>query len=212
MIPTFLVFTRQEPRTVYLDVPLYDRSTGRYEIPNPPRAIKWSFFVLVDSGEPFNGKRGYALDFEGFTSFEILEGQLILESDLDVHKVIHLTGPVDNKRDFGHTDAPKETYAPGPLLFTWEPVLESASYVVIVTLYREPYTRIRSVLFEDVTDNSFEVDLPSNNAEEFYSFQLDGLDTDRTRIAWMMSPYYNGYGWDYRFRISDSLAGPGRTD
>ena len=200
-IPTFWVSTSQEPRTKYLDVPLYDRSTGRYEIPNPPPKIRWTVNVFVDSSEPFDGKRGYALDFEGLTSFEILEGQTTLERDLDVRKVIHLTGPVDNKEHFGHTDDPEDTYAPGPQLFTWEPVLEAASYGAIVTLYREPYTRIKSVFSKRVTDNSFEVDLPSNNAEEFYSFQLDGLDTDGARIAWMMSPYSNGYGWDYRFRI-----------
>ena len=172
--------------------------------PIPPPKIEWTVFVFVDSGEPFNGKRGYALDFEGFTGFEILEGQTTLERDLDVDvlKVIHLTGPVDNKGHFGRVDDPKDTYAPGPLLFTWEPVLEAASYVVTITLYREkPYTRIKSVVSEDVTGYSFEVDLPSNNAEEFYSFQLDALDTDGTRIAWMRSPYSNGHGWDYTFRI-----------
>ena len=201
VIPRFSVFTRQEPRTPYYGIPLYDSSTGRYEIPNPPPAIRWSLFVLVDSGEPFNGKSGYALDFEGLTSFEILEGQTTLERDLDVRKVIHLTGPVDNKEHLGHTDDPEDTYAAGPLLFTWEPVLEAASYGAIVTLYREPYTTIKSVFSKRVTDNSFEVNLPTNNAGEFYSFQLDGLDTDGARIAWMRSPYSNGHGWDYKFRI-----------
>ena len=210
-IPNFSVFTRQEPRTPYSYVPLYDSPTGRYEIPNLPRAIKWSFIVFVDSSEPFNGKHGYPLDFRGSTGIEVLQGQPLLERDLSVYKVIHLTSPVDNRSDLGHHNAPKDTYAPGPVLFTWEPIPEVTSYWVNVALIREPYTHIRSVVSEEVTGNSFEADLPGNNAEEFYRFELSGWNTKGARIARMMSPYSNGYGWDYRFRTDDSLVAQPNT-
>jgi hypothetical protein len=58
-----------------------------------------------------------------------------------------------------------------------------------------------------VTDTStsnveWNVVLPINEENHFYVFDLYAYNINELLVGKLMVPYYGGYGWDYRFRIS----------
>ena len=189
---------------VHLETPLYDSSTGRYEIPDLPPG-KYSVVVFVDDAEPFNGERGFALDFDGSEAIEISPSEPRVNLDVHLVKSIHLTAPVDNQSALGHIDDPKDTYPLGPLLFSWEEIPEAFTYYVDVQVYKEPFSHLGSVLSKEVSGTSLELDLPRNREDEFYLFDLHAVGASERPIAALTVSYVNGgHGFDYRFRIADT--------
>ena len=201
--PSFSVFIRD----VYdhAEVPLYDNSTGQYEILGLTPG-EYTIIVLVDSAEPFNGEHGFALDFRGSASVEVPKGPAPVELDLPVTHNIHLTSPVDNQRTFGQTSDPKDTYSARPLSFEWDAIPEAVSYDVYLQLFKEPYTHLEPIREEHgVLDTSFAIDLPTNGYDEFYVFRLDAKNANDEPVGRLTAPYSNGHGWDYRFRIVEPI-------
>ena len=197
--PIFWVSSRSEPRTPHTVPTVYDPATAEYEVPDLPPG-DYTISVYVDSGEPFNGKRGFALDFRGVSGFKV-SPQQVYRLNLSLRKVIHLTSPVDNQRAQRHTSDSKDAHTGGSLFFSWETIPEAVSYDVRFRLYKEPFTHVTDVHFEVVDTGSFEANLPINGDEEFYVFTLTAKNEEGELIAEMMTPYSNGYGWDYRFRM-----------
>jgi len=68
--------------------PIYDSVKSAYSISNVPPG-NWTLYASTWSKRPFPG------DFDGFVVLETT-GQSIINQDLSVQKIIHLTGPADN--------------------------------------------------------------------------------------------------------------------
>ena len=201
--PSFSVFIRD----VYdhAEVPLYDNSTGQYEILGLTPG-EYTIIVFVDNAEPFNGEDGFALDFRGSASVEVPRGPAPVELDLPVTQSIHLTSPVDNQRTFGQTSDPKDTYSARPLSFEWDAIPEAVSYDVYLQLFKEPYTHLEPIREEHgVLDTSFAIDLPTNGYDEFYLLRLDAKNANDEPVGRLTAPYSNGHGRDYRFRIVEPI-------
>ena len=99
-----------------LDV-TYDSTTGTYVISNVPPG-RYLIAVEFDSAPPFDGQLGFSGDFSGSKTVVVSAAQnIILRHNLSVSKIIHLTSPVDNQKEIGHTSDPEDTYALGQLHF-----------------------------------------------------------------------------------------------
>ena len=190
--------------------PSYDSSTGKYSIPNMPPG-EFGIEVFIDVAVPFNGVHGFPGDFDGWESPIIVpKDQQVVYVDLPVEKTIHLTSPVDNAVYIGTIGDPahahKDTYPPEEIIFGWDAIAEASSYYAYIDEYEEPITFLRSVTFVSTSDLEWNVLLPINEENHFYLFCMRAYGTNDLIVGKLMVPYYDGHGWDYRFRIP-SLVG-----
>jgi len=182
--------------------PSYDTSTGEYSIPDVPPG-EYGISVFIDTALPFNGEHGFAGDFDGWNSpIVVPEGEPLVYKNLTVVKTLHLTSPVDNAAIIGYMGYPTDTYPTEEIIFMWDALAEASSYQATITEYEEPSTYVR-IVTDTLTPNvEWNVALPINEDNHFYLFQLYAYSINELLVGKLMVPYYNGYGWDYRFRIS----------
>ncbi len=202
---------------------LYDGVAERYEVRGlgPGRYL---VDVFVDAAEPFNGERGFGLDFEGVGSFEISGDEGVVEADVHLTKHIRLTAPVDNLSTLGGAEDGKNAYPPGPLLFSWEEVPEAETYFVHVGVWGEGFSSflggtttvpVEEVLARELKETSVELDLEESREGEFYGFEVTAFESDagsgRGAQVASLSVRYSGnrYGPGYYFRILGGSAGGG---
>ncbi len=202
---------------------LYDGVAERYEVRGLGPGRYW-VDVFVDAAEPFNGERGFGLDFEGVGSFEISGDGGVVEADVHLTKHIRLTAPVDNLSTLGGAEDGKNAYPPGPLLFSWEEVPEAETYFVHVGVWGEGFSSflggtttvpVEEVLARELKETSVELDLEESREGEFYGFEVTAFESDagsgRGAQVASLSVRYSGkrYGPGYYFRIVGGSAGGG---
>jgi len=129
--------------------------------------------------------------------------------NIELNQIIHLTSPWNN-------DSVKPRIAIGdynihnniPLTFQWDIIDEATGYDVIIDKYRDSdhpdgYDRINTRVHEYVATNSFIANLPQSDVDEHYEFTVNAYNKSQ-KIAYYMTTYTNGHGWDYRFKITNA--------
>jgi hypothetical protein len=103
-----------------LQTPSYSTPTGIYSISNvAPGEYVISADTWWQHGRPFPG------DFDGNAIVNVSEGDSIIEQNLSVQRIIHLTSPADNSGEIAVAIGPNLTqylpsYPPGKIIFSWE--------------------------------------------------------------------------------------------
>jgi len=182
--------------------PTYNTSTGEYSIPNMPPG-EYGISVFFDSASPFNGKEGFAGDFDGWNvPIDIPEDQSTVNQNLTVAKTLHLTSPVDNSATIAPWSSPRTTYSMTEVTFMWDSLAEASSYHIRIDDYQEPSTDIGPVLTNVTSNVSFNATLPMSLDNHFYDFWLYAYNLNGVIVGKLMVPYGSGYGWDFQFRLS----------
>jgi len=152
-------------------------------------------------------------DYTSFTQVIVEEGQPILNQDLALTRIIHLTSPFDNIEpwDIGF-DRQKQWDTPllesKTVLFSWDAIPEAIAYHLTITeaeLNPEKNLQWKNIQthFDDrITDTSLEIELPSNPEDHFYSARMYAMDMAGNYVGSLMIRLKNGgWGWDMRFRV-----------
>ena len=185
--------------------PTYDTSTGEYSIPDMPPG-EYGISVFIDNALPFNGKDGFAGDFDGWNSpVVVAEGQPIVNQNLTVLKTLHLTSPVDNAAVIGPWSYPEDTYATEEMTFKWDVLAGASSYHASIEEYEEPSTYVGLVANNVTSDVKWNLALPMNVENHFYVFNLYAYNINDLMVGKLMVPYSSGYGWEYDFRLALAL-------
>ena len=194
-----------ETGRIFPSSPTFDSSTGTYTIPDLPPG-RYGVQIRFDAAEPFDGYPVRPGDFGGFSPPIVVEsGDSVLGRDLQVQQVIHLTSPVDNIGDIGDVNEPKPTYGEEEVSFTWDPIAEATSYVVVITRYQEePFRRLGTAWRIETFDTMEVPALLGSDEGEFYLLSLSGYNRGEL-VASLMISYTNGFGGDYRFRVVSHL-------
>jgi len=184
----------------------YDNTTGNYTVDGLPFENVGIGFRFHTAGEentfPGNFVGSCALDVSMVTP------QNRANFDIDVIKILHVTKPVDDnyKRSYGTRD-PAPTHH-SPLLLEWDHLPETAYYQVIIKIFnRDPQHTdrrefVKNIVNSEILENSFIANLDLSNDLEYYSAKIFAFNEKKNRIGYNMINYTNGYGWDYRFKIS----------
>lgn len=143
----------------------------------------------------------YPGDYRVWKTFKITErGYPSLE--IDLLEIIHLTEPQDNYEQmtgWGQV-CDNQIDQERPVNIAWKPLGNNATYGYTLLLYECPYKYIKRVKKSFTRKNELSLDLPANEADQFYVLKLEALD-DEQRIGSLITHGHNGMGWDYRFRI-----------
>jgi hypothetical protein len=182
--------------------PTYNASTGEYSIPDMPPG-EYGISVFIDNALPFNGKEGFAGDFDGWNvPIDVPEGQTTVNQNLTVAKTLHLTSPVDNSAVIDPWSYPEDTYPTTKLTFKWDALAEASSYHASIKEYQEPSTEVGPVATNVTSNLSWNVTLPMNLENHFYVLNLYAYNLNGVTVGKLMAPYGGGYGWDYHFRLA----------
>ena len=179
-------------------VGIYDNRTGSYRIsglPNGPIGISLS---IHETGE----RSTFPGNYRSFSGVDLstLSPTEATSHDLDVAKIIHLTEPFDNA--CYAPESPPYPEHTSPLRFTWEPITGESYYDVHLDKYRDsPYAFVENVVKQSTSSTSFNCTLPASEANTHYEFSVSAYP-----IAFYMTTYMNGHGWDYRFKINNAVA------
>jgi hypothetical protein len=123
--------------------------------------------------------------------------------DVDLYKVIHLTGPQDNNDvmdRWGEKGDARIAFA-GPVKFEWEPLGDDVQYhYQVLYMQSQPHRPLAVQTKESTTDTTFSIELPPSGENEFYSFHLFATRKGG-RIAELITHGERGYGADLRFRV-----------
>ena len=199
-IPEFKVRNNENQELFGGDI-LYDNQTGRYEIQGI-QSGDYSITILIDTAEPFNNYQGYADDYDGYHwSVIIPSNQEVVEFNLSVMKVIHLTSPIDNSEAINHTI---RKYNATELEFEWVPIPEAQWYIISIRRYAQPFEYIERVCRTETMESSIKPYLPPSEETEIYSFEMSARNAEGTWVGKFMIGYIDGYGGDYRFRRDSS--------
>jgi len=182
--------------------PTYDTNTGAYSISLV--AGTYGINVRFDAAAPLNG-RAFALDYDGFnTPIVVGAGAGTVNADLEVHRTIHLTLPVDNLGVVGAIPPPFDTYA-SSVTFQWDAVPEAANYNIRVDRYQQsPFMFLANEIVTNQvgTQVTFTTaDLPANNPNEFYLIDIFAVNAANTLVGKILVSRTNGLSFDYRFQM-----------
>jgi len=175
-------------------VGVYDNQTGTYRVsglPNGPIGIALSIHETGESST-FPG------NFRSFTNVDLstLSPTEATSYNLDVAKIIHLIKPFNNAW-YASGNPPYPEHG-SPLLFVWKPITGATHYDVLIKKYRDsPYAFLERVLKQSTTSTSINCTLKSSEPNTHYEFSVSAYP-----IAFYMTTYMNGHGWDYRFKIN----------
>jgi len=199
-IPEFIVRNNENWELFDGDI-LYDNQTGRYEIQGIQPG-DYEITIFIDAAEPFDNYQGYADDYDGYHwSVKIPSGQEIVEYNLSVMKVIHLTSPIDNSEAVNRTI---REYNATELEFVWVPIPEAQWYEVSIHRYRQPFEYAGMTCRMETMENSVKPYLPPSEENEMYSFEVLARNAESTWVGKFMIRYIDGYGSDYRFKRDSS--------
>ncbi|RLB85821.1 MAG: hypothetical protein DRH26_18020, partial [Deltaproteobacteria bacterium] len=126
--------------------------------------------------------------------------------NIGLNKIIHLTSPwnngltIDSINDF-------TTYN-SQMTFQWNAVEDATKYNFIIDKYRDldhpdGYGLIQNIIDVNIAENSYNVNLPASNEFEHYEVSLEAYN-NTNQIAFYMTTYKGGYGWDFRFKAGSS--------
>ena len=184
----------------------YDGLTGQYEMQGFSSG-GYDVGVYVDASAPLNGELGYPRDLLVWEGFQFAEGLTVLEIDVDLVQVMHLTSPVDGSNGLAHPEGQMDTYPVGPLLISWGEIEEAVSYTVeIFSLRGEDHRASSTLLFnETVVEPGVEVDLPASASDGWYILQLDAYGQNGHVVGNLFSRHPGGgYRFHYDFRIGEA--------
>jgi hypothetical protein len=185
--------------------PTYNSSNGTYTIPNMPTG-SYGIQVYIDDAPPTGG--GYFPgDYYGWTSpINVSDPPTPVSKDLVCQKIMHLTLPINNGSPIGPIPPPYDTHT-SPVTFKWDAIAAASTYQVSVDLYKDsPYDFLRNISNESgITATQKTINFPVNETNEHYEFRLYAYNSNNVMVGQLINVYTNGYGWDYRFKIT---AGP----
>lgn len=206
MQPHFWVRDEDKGNAVETEV-TYDPLYGEYLYRLQVGTYGISVDVVLGENYPTPG------DYTSFTQVIVEEGQPILNQDLALTRIIHLTSPFDNIEpwDIGF-DRQKQWDTPllesKTVLFSWDAIPEAIAYHLTITeveLNPEKNLQWKNIQthFDDrITDTSLEIELPSNPEDHFYSARMYAMDMAGNYVGSLMIRLKNGgWGWDMRFRV-----------
>jgi len=180
----------------------YNSSTSEYFVYNilPGQYGINVYFDAVESSG------GYAGDFDGWiTPIDIPQDQPVVNFDLEVQKIIHLVNPIDNAKVLGSM-SDLDSYLQKEIVFRWDPIPEAVLYTLKIEEIEEPYQFIKDVVSIQTNMTEWKPELSLSKDNRFYLFTLDAYDTAQKYVGKLMIVYSNGVGWDYRFRIVESIS------
>jgi hypothetical protein len=180
----------------------YDPSTSKYFVYDVLPG-QYGINVYVDAVE---SSGGYAGDFDGWiTPIDIPQDQPVVNFDLEVQKIIHLVNPIDNAKVLGSM-SDLDSYLQKEIVFRWDPIPEAVLYTLKIEEIEEPYQIIKDVVSIQTNMTEWKPELSLSEDNRFYLFTLYAYDTAQKYVGKLMIVYSNGYGWDYRFRIVESIS------
>jgi len=190
-----------------LQTPSYNASTGAYSISNVPPG---KYVISADTW--WQHRRPFPGDFDGDVIVNVSEGQSIIEQNLFVQRIIHLTSPADNSGEIAVGVGPNLTqhlrsYPPGKIIFSWESLAESVMYNA--TLYEGYVVGAEqwSATPEQVTttsDTKWEVSYLSPSSDDrWFELELNGYSSSGAWVGKLVAGDDTGYWFGFRFRISN---------
>ena len=230
-----LVRYNGEPISDFLDgVPevtltLRSASTGEREKPLlliyhgivvPPAEVRWDdtagLFVVsnvvpgeysantsIDSqgdGYPTPG------DYTGSAGFFTVGEDTFAIAELNVSQYLRVTAPFDSETGIeDRTDI--KSFPTGRLLFEWDPIPEATQYRVTVNETSDVWGgEIRSIVSESITTNSWLSDLPPNEPDQHYTFEVEAFNEANEPSAFLIGRslvVFESGGWasDFSFKV-----------
>ncbi len=188
----------------------YDNNTGAYNVSGLPPvkvAIKVTFHIRgVTAYLPGN--------YKVFTTVDIPSLSLSQRTNynMDLQLTIHMTSPWDNDAIGPHTypGNPYPEHNSKRLDFIWDAVPGATQYRIDIYIYRDPdhpdgYGRIGSVVNSYVQGTSFFASLDFSNEFQHYQASILAYGSGGNVLGRFEIAYANGHGWEYRFRVVESL-------
>jgi hypothetical protein len=188
--------------------PQYNTTDGTYSIPNmPPSSNGYGIQVYIDDAPPFDGQY-FPGDYWGWNDNIIVPaGEGIVNQDLAINKLIHLTSPVDNLSKIGYLDV-YPNYYQNTMLFKWEAIAEASVYQISIDKYQSPpnYQYLGNVFNGPVQGTEITIQLDNSLKDQHYQFSIYAKKSNDLPVGQLIVVANNGYGWDYRFRIGAANA------
>jgi hypothetical protein len=207
--PYFRVSTVKPEFTTTIGSPLhftYDPTTSEFILPNvPPGSHYFEVRVYV---QQYNIGVLAPGDLYMYGRIEVKENknQTLIQRNILLAKMIHLTKPFNNKLenpDDGETQFP--LFSSGDLSFQWESVPEACEYAVVINRYtNNPYTLLEEVVNEKTNGSTaFLANLSPSLEQQYYGFKVFAYNKNNVCVGILIINYPEySYGWDYRFRIN----------
>ncbi len=180
----------------------YDPLTSEYSVYDILPG-QYGINVYIDAAE---SSGGYAGDFDGWiTPIDIPQDQPVVNINLEVQKIVHLVNPIDNAKVLGSM-SDLDSYLQKGIVFRWDPIPEAVLYTLKIEEIEEPYQFIKDVVSIQTNMTEWKPELPLSEDNRFDLFTLYAYDTAQKYVGKLMIVYSNGYTWDYRFRIVESIS------
>ncbi|MCP4263433.1 MAG: LamG domain-containing protein [Planctomycetes bacterium] len=208
--PTFWYRNDETGQAVSGITSTYDNNTGVYSVSGLPPAqvgIKVTFHIRgVTAYLPGN--------YNVFEAVEIPSLSLAQRTNynMDLQQTIHMTSPWDNDAIGPHTypGDPYPEHNSRRLDFIWDTVPGATQYRIDIFIYRDPdhpdgYGRIGSVVNSYVQGTSFFASLDFSNEFQHYQASILAYGSGGNVLGHFEIAYENGHGWDYRFKVVESL-------
>lgn len=200
-LPSFWVRNESSGEVVSLTFH-YDPLTSEYSVYDILPG-QYGINVYIDAAE---SPGGYAGDFDGWiTPIDIPQDQPVVNINLEVQKIIHLANPIDNAKVLGSM-SDLDSYLQKEIVFRWDPIPEAVLYTLKIEEIEEPYQFIKDVVSIQTNMTEWKPELPLSEDNRFDLFTLYAYDTAQKYVGKLMIVYSNGYTWDYRFRIVESIS------
>jgi hypothetical protein len=181
----------------HADVLLDEGSFAVHDLPDG------DYFVDVSAEtEPANG-RGLPGDMEGFQRFRVVDG-MAGPIDIHLHRILHLTAPVDNGAKVPGSLAfcgKEKAWPQRPLRFAWEGMGEGVEYRYrVIRAACTPWRALEDLVSSRTDRTEVHLHLPPTAAGEGYLFEVAAFRHGR-RIGGLALQDDGANGWRYAFRI-----------
>lgn len=155
--------------------------------------------ISIDANEI--NPMSYPGDFRKWITFSV-KNDNVQELQIEMEKLIHLNSPQDNNYKIEKWGEKCDKYSiNSPVNFSWDKIEEDIYYDYSVSLINcEPYNNKNIVYSGTTKDNFIKLELPKNENNEYYLFNLYARKKGN-KIGSLMTHGSNGHGWDYRFRV-----------
>lgn len=180
-------------------IPEIKQQDGQFTITGLPPG---EYGVSVDIDANPENPVMYPGDYSSWTLFSVMEGNSTF-LDIKVSKVIHLTSPQDNSSKMEHWDAAcdnKPSFI-SPVVFSWESLGDNISYdYKVLKVSCKSHETLDGIAAGRTKATAVSLEIPPSAPNEYYQFDI-WAQKDGKIIGTFMTHGFNGYGWDYRFRV-----------
>lgn len=139
-----------------------------------------------------------------------------LNNDINMQLIMHTTEPFDNSL-IGPSVYQPDPVRKAPVVFRWDPIYTADYYLLYIDVYRDDnhplgWACVERICEESTMSTSYIADLPLSNPMEHYQATIETYNASNDKIAYYMTTYSDGSGWDYRFKVRNCPAGDLNND